>query len=435
MRRPAVIALVAAVAGLALPQVASAHVRLVSTSPDSGARLARAPAVLRMRFDEPPILRFSQVEVSGDEGRMLADASTRLRLRGSVVIVPLARAGKGRYTVHWQMLSDDGHVVRGAFAYGVDRAAGTPQPFPGDGPGVRADILRWLTFLSFALAGGTLLVRRLVLPVLPARARPAEWRRSVIMASLAVVVGLHADLYGYIEWTHEVIGGDWRSFSEAQINALRWGTPTGQAWTVTTFTWLLALLLLGAALAWPRYRDRLATTAGAVTIATAAGLSLSGHAAAREGRLSLAVAADFGHMVAAALWLGGLVWLAVVLWPVAGACADRRAILAAGVARFSALATWLVAALAAGGVYLALVRIHRLGDLGEGYGEVLVVKTAIAAVALLFGLRHRVLVLPRLRRPALGLPRLDRSLAVEALVVAAALLAAAVLTNTAPPAR
>ena len=60
------------------------------------------------------------------------------------------------------------------------------------------------------------------------------------------------------------------------------------------------------------------------------------------------------HLSAAALWLGGLVQLALVVWPLAPEL-RRDAFL-----RFARLATVLIAVLLAAGIYLSILRLPRV---------------------------------------------------------------------------
>ena len=90
------------------------------------------------------------------------------------------------------------------------------------------------------------------------------------------------------------------------------------------------------------------------SLAFAVGLSLSGHDAVDPGSSWKSELADWVHLSAASLWIGGLVALVVVVWPVAPAL-RREAFV-----RFSRLATVLVALVLAAGTYLAIVRLPHL---------------------------------------------------------------------------
>ena len=106
---------------------------------------------------------------------------------------------------------------------------------------------------------------------------------------------------------------------------------------------LVAALLF---LAWLTDRDVLLWPAFLVGLGFASGLSLSGHSAADAGSSWKSELADWAHLSAAVLWIGGLVQLVFVVWPLLPE-ARRAALLA-----FSRLATVCVGVLLLAGVYL-----------------------------------------------------------------------------------
>ena len=149
---------------------------------------------------------------------------------------------------------------------------------------------------------------------------------------------------------------------------------------------------------------------------------------ARPGRHELA---DWVHISAASLWLGGLVALAVAVWPVAPEL-RRWAFF-----RFSRVAVVLVGLVLAAGTYLSLVRVPHLSDLWtQRYGVVLLVKISLVALAVAWGAVHHFVVRPRLAGagPATG-SRVGRSLLGESMVGVAVLLMAAILVDSKPPPR
>jgi putative copper export protein len=159
----------------------------------------------------------------------------------------------------------------------------------------------------------------------------------------------------------------------------------------------------------------------------ASGLSLSGHSAVEPNSGWLSQLADWLHLAAASLWVGGLVALVLCVWPVAPAL-RRSSFLG-----FSRLATVLIALLLLAGTYLGILRLPAVSDLWEtAYGRTLLVKLALVALALAWGAVHHFLVRPRLERGGL-VPGLRRSLLGEGTVAVAVLLVAAVLVNSSPP--
>jgi copper transport protein len=452
-----------AVLGMAwLAPAAWGHASLDHAVPTPQEELRAPPTLLLLFFDERVSLPFSQVTVTANAGgggpNLVAGPLRFVGTVGADVLVPLRPGPRGSYTVRWRVLSPaDGHVAQGAFTYGVGVPAQPPAVLRGGPPPVGDDVMRWLIFVGLALAGGSLAFRALVWrPALRAAgagagagghgtdadadanwARQAEGKWFAVAALVGAVIALHAELYAFLASAHAVTGGPLGQFAGAEVQPLRTETRFGISWTWTTFVWLAVIgLVLTGWLGSARRREPLLAAASAAALTAGLGMSTSGHAAAGSG---VRIGVDFLHLTAAALWTGGLVALAVLAVPAARRDqhrARRQAVLAACLARFSSVALWLVGALIAAGVYLALVEGRWPVTLHRAWGAALVAKAVLAAGAVALGAYHRWRVVPRLRPraagPTRGLGRVGRSLAAEAALAAAALLAAAVLTNLAP---
>jgi putative copper export protein len=159
------------------------------------------------------------------------------------------------------------------------------------------------------------------------------------------------------------------------------------------------------------------------------GLSLSGHSSVEPGSTWRSELADWVHLSAACIWVGGLVQLAVVVWPAAPHL-RREAFL-----RFSKLAAGLVGAMVLAGAYLAYLRLPQASDLwNEHYGRVLLLKSSLVVVALSWGALHHFVVRPALERGrGTGSTAVSRSLLGESAVAVAILLVVAVLVDSNPP--
>ena len=135
----------------------------------------------------------------------------------------------------------------------------------------------------------------------------------------------------------------------------------GDAFIAMTLGFALVAALVF--LAWLTDRTVLLWPAFVVALVFTSGLSLSGHSAADAGSSWKSELADWAHLSAACLWIGGLIQLVVVVWPLMPAL-RRDAFLA-----FSRLATVCVGVLLLAGIYLAILRLPRLADLWTtGYG-------------------------------------------------------------------
>ncbi len=187
---------------------------------------------------------------------------------------------------------------------------------------------------------------------------------------------------------------------------------------------VIAALLL---VSWVFDRVGLRWAALALSLLLVSALSLSGHQATEPNASSFSELADWLHFVAASIWVGGVAALAFLVWPQAPSVLRRQAFL-----RFARLAVALVAVMVLAGAYLAFERLPEVRDLWETqYGRFLLLKSAIVAIALVWGAVHHFVVRPRLE--AGDELDLGPSLVGEAAVAFAVLLAAAILTNVAPP--
>jgi copper resistance protein C len=95
---------------------AAAHNELIASDPPDGAELATGPAQVVLTFDQPVQRGFSTVTVTGPGSKQWqADAPTE---DGAVVSAPVRPLGPaGQYTIAYQVLSADGHPVRGALRF------------------------------------------------------------------------------------------------------------------------------------------------------------------------------------------------------------------------------------------------------------------------------------------------------------------------------
>jgi copper resistance protein C len=108
----------AGIAVLALaPLAASAHAKLLSTSPAAGAQLDAAPKALTLKFNEAVQLAVLKLSVEGRNVDLSLDRGAAAAARVTVALPALAA---GTYQVQWSALTaDDGHVVKGSFSFVV----------------------------------------------------------------------------------------------------------------------------------------------------------------------------------------------------------------------------------------------------------------------------------------------------------------------------
>jgi copper transport protein len=369
-----------------------------------------------LAYDEDVVPQYASVTVIDRRGRDIAGPP---RVTGSAVLVPLRSAPRGSYTVRWRMVaSDDGHTTEGAFSYGVRVRPQPPGPVSSLNLPVAPEVLAWLQFLGIVLTGGLLSFRI-----------ARESRASLWIAAAGAAVALHAALFAFLAGAYPIVGGGGLSnFVNTEIEPIRVGTHFGQAWIAMTFAWLFVLGLIVSAWAYPRQRNRLLAGAGALGLAIAFGLSWASHP---ESHGALALAADYVHLLVAAVWVGGLVAIGLAIR--AAPRSGRDDAVRGAILQFSRLAAPTVAVVVLAGVYLALRELPAASALvSTGYGITLLIKAAVAAGALALGGYHRRFVVPRL---AAGAPiaAIRRTLMLEVGVLFTVLALAAVLSQRPPP--
>jgi putative copper export protein len=266
---------------------------------------------------------------------------------------------------------------------------------------------------------GALLLEAVLRPArtgLPAARRPALRAASVWATAWAATTAMHALL------TLAQLVGSTITLESVRIFVA--DTAAGRA----------ALVVLAAAVLVALLARRSTTTAGAglLLVVAAAGLVvpvvLTGHSAAADDHV-LAVTNLSVHVLAASIWVGGLLALLVH--------GRGRDDLAPAAARFSAVALVCFLATGLSGLLAAGLALHGGTDglsaaPGTGYGALLLAKTVALTALGAFGRHHRRRTLPLLRTGARRAFR--RFAAVEAAVMLATVALAVALSSSPPPA-
>ncbi|MER7559713.1 copper resistance protein CopC [Nocardioides sp. NPDC126508] len=371
---------------------AQAHASLIGTDPEEGAVLEQAPETITFTFDEAVTLPPAGVTVYDAKGREVTSEATASGTEMKVALAKASSLGDGTYVVAWRAVSADGHPISGSltFAVGAPSLSVAPPPStePSRATAVIHGVLQFLQYAALLLVVGLVWFRALILGGhsvgehrVPDRAI-TRVQRVQILAGMVAVVALVAlaPASGALQ-------------SESGPGAML----TFDAWSPASVgkEWLSALVgIVGIAAALAlRERPRPAAAAGLVAICSPA---LVGHSRAVVPAW-LVTATDIVHLVAGALWLGGLVGLVLTLPLI-----TRRGSLAAEVVtRFSTLAAASLAALAVSGV---LMGWRILGSwtnlLNSTYGTLLMTKVALVVAVAVMAAGNRLLVLPRVRQAA-----------------------------------
>jgi copper resistance protein C len=100
---------------------AYAHAHLLQSAPAADTVVVASPGVLRLDFSEGLQLGFTGITLRGPDGAIVSNGRAKLAQKDDrELVVPLPRAlVKGRYTVEWHALANDGHTTRGSYGFSV----------------------------------------------------------------------------------------------------------------------------------------------------------------------------------------------------------------------------------------------------------------------------------------------------------------------------
>jgi len=404
MRRAFVCAAVVLLVFAVAAPSAFAHSAFLGSDPEPGERLEKSPRQVSLTFTEPLNDRLSRATlVEASDGRPAP--GVRIAASGKRLVLRLSQElGRGAYRVQWHTVStDDGHALEGSFSFGVRAPAVGGEhdveqsPFARDGwIRIAARTVMYATLLLFsgALLLDALLSRRRTLwlapesltsdvPTLDRGRVERRYRRLIIDVG---VIAVAAAAFSAVADAEDAAGG----ISPRGLSDFLLGNLAGlNRLYIVAFA---MLALMGAAM-----RVRMAAVAALVALAAVA---LSGHANAASPR-GVAVAADWVHLVATAVWLGGIAVIVIVWWPALrqGAQAERLAIARRVLPRFGQVALPAFAVLVVTGLVSAIVELGHLPALWEtDYGRVLAIKVALVALIAAASGMHALRLRPRLLR-------------------------------------
>ncbi|MFE2836227.1 copper resistance CopC/CopD family protein [Streptomyces mirabilis] len=394
------LAVIGAVLAGAAP--ASAHAALTGSDPQQGAVVGRAPTQVSLTFSEKVAMSDDSVRVLDPKGKRV-DTGKATDLGGTTYGVKLhSGLPDGTFTVTYQVVSADSHPVSGAFTFSVGAPSQTSvalsDPAVGGGVvGALYGVGRYVSYAGFILlVGGAAFV--LACWQRGAGVRPVQ--RLVVSGWLALTGATLALLLLRGSYVGSGKVGD---IFDLTLLGQVLQTKAGAA--LVSRLLLLAAGALFIAVLFGAYARRdeadatdegdasdkggvdadaekrdltfgLAIGGAVVAAGLAASWAMAEHASTGI-QAGLAMPVDVLHLLAVAVWLGGLSALLVALFR---APAETQ-IDAAAVRRFSRLAFGSVTVLAATGIYQSWRQVGSWSALtGTWYGQLLLIKIGLVAV-------------------------------------------------------
>ncbi len=427
---------------LLFPVVASAHTAhaiLLRSDPAKDAILSVAPQQVRMWFSEDlnPVLSTAIVVNAENQRVDNSDAHVSSNDPAEMDVTLMSNLSPAVYIVVWRSDSnDDGHILRGSFIFTLARPDGTVPTLSGntipgqnalgggnltglytgqvDGPTLFNLIAITLVELGAVFWVGAQLWLVFVLqPVSEDHKEQSNTNQQVrlrferLFSFPTLLVLLLANIGVLLGQALNFTGGQWRpAFAFTLLSNLATSGRFGTFWMMREIVIGAALLLSLYMLFFkrrPKVINSLLPWANLILgLALFIAITMSSHAAAvSKNVVFYAVPIDWLHLLAAAFWVGGIMYIATTYLPVIhrAPIAERARSLITVLPYYTPWAIAGVAIMAVTGPFSATFHLTSwIQFITTAYGRALVVKILLVGALLTTSAIHVGLLRPRLKK-------------------------------------
>jgi copper transport protein len=412
--------------------IASAHATVESSSPADGQSLPTSPSEISITFSEPVSTASGGLSILNADGNHV-DAGKSQITNGRTLVTEIPQSlSDGTYVATYRVLSADGHPVSGSFLFGVgsgavDRSAQPPSS--GDRLWeIIGGVSRALMYLAALIAAGVAFFLAFI------HDHDDDRWRIVPFVRIGSILALFSAIGVVMSQAALLTGKGAGAITDT--NVLRDVLNQNLGWSLALMMIGLAAVHLSTDITKKVVSQSFAFYGGlAVTISFA----VWGHATELAPR-AVSLVADAVHATAAALWLGGLIGLVMVLTL---RSAETVRSTAGIISRFSRMAFWSVIALAIAGLTLTVTGSDASLDaiVTTTWGQLVLAKVGLTLIVVIIAAWNRRTLVPSLTTPtetgndlSLRWATLLRTVRTEALVLVVVVCLTAVLVNI-PPAR
>ncbi|WP_040208228.1 copper resistance CopC/CopD family protein [Neobacillus jeddahensis] len=285
---------------LGFPQAAFAHAVLEKVVPVQDSHLQSSPKEITLTFNERLESEFFTIKVFDESGEEISGNKAKLSVDHKQLSRPLPKLTDGNYTVSYQVISADGHPVKGSYIFSVGAGfVGNSKvvEFQTENQGSPlTSIGRIIYYLALLLTTGWIWWGAWVRKHLEESEQLKQSYKNkgflLLMAFLLANIGFGAIIAsGYLE-----------QWNLSSLIALITDTTAGQSWSISMILSLLSFVILFRS----PWVDRV------WLLLLLAAKSVNGHAFAFEPKV-ITVSLDFIHLLAASIWSGGLLYILMYL--------------------------------------------------------------------------------------------------------------------------
>ena len=411
---------------------ASAHATLESSSPADGQSVLTSPSEIRITFSEAVTTISGALSVLNADGKTVDVGNTEV-VGGRTLVAPISETlSDGTYVATYRVLSADGHPVSGSILFGVGNGALDRSAQPSSSGDrlweIIGGISRFIMYLAALVAAGVAFFLAFIHDRAEDRWRIVPFVRIGSILALLSAIGIVMSQAALL--TGKGAG------AVTDSNVLRDVLNQNLGWSLALLMIGLAAVHLSTDIPKKVVSQSLALYGGlAVTVSFA----VWGHAT-ELSPTAISLAADAIHATAAALWLGGLVGLVMVL---SVRTPETVRATAGIIGRFSRMAFWSVIALTLAGLTLTITGSGASLNsiLTTTWGQLVLAKISLTLIVVLIAAWNRRTLVPSLTSPtentgelAVRWATLLRTIRAEAVLLVAVVALTAIVVNV-PPAR
>jgi copper transport protein len=355
-----------------------AHANLLRSDPPANAALDTSPIIIRLWFTEPLEPDFSRFTVRDSSGTVVATPPSQVDPADHTQLVMRpSTLPDGLYTVSWRVLSTDGHSTEGSFSFGIGVAVTSEAALPSVDESIPPDsaFIRWFNLLSMSLSVGSIGFLLFVWkPAVPQGQEDIERRMNWTLGFGWVFLGLTGILMLLLQVSTAVGITVLEATTHPALSTVLSSSRYGQIWQARLILWLG----LGGVCWFARSERWLYWVALVLGVQLLLTNSLYNHASAVQQNTAAAVAGDWLHLTATALWFGGLIQFFVVIGTVKRYFADTTGTLSSLVGHFSNFARVTVVMIIISGFYAAWLQVGSIEALFTTiYGRSLLIKLVL----------------------------------------------------------
>ncbi|MCH6570645.1 MAG: copper resistance protein CopC [Acidobacteria bacterium] len=396
------------------------HATLLSTVPPANSRLEQAPKRVELHFNEGIEEIFNGVKVLNRNGLPVHSGQAALsRNRQELSVALKDNIPNGIYTVSWRATSSDGHQIGGNFGFSVGeefQASGMvagPSDEGENWPSFSMALTRWLYFLTLMMfVGGFTFGSLILVPVIkhPELEIPAEvltalrkpFLRIFLLSWVVLLVTAFFNLLFKAAAMADtpLLGAANGDILTAVISSSQYGRMWALGMVVTLVAGIVFWLYRSI---WTAPQDisksalllYLGSALGAVLLFS---VSNSGHAAAVTEWKAVALGSDVLHLMATAIWVGGLIYLVLLMRSLSAAEPPLRAqLLGKVIPRFSRMAQFCVLTIVLTGAYTTWIHMPSWSAfVTTWYGWTLLTKIFLVLPLLAIGGVNLLVIKPQL---------------------------------------